>query len=722
MTSHEDEIQGEIHQLFQLANLASLYQQASTHFQQGHIEKAEELLNRILANKPNHADAIDLLGSIAAQRGLYEKAAELAVRAIESTPDNSLYYFNHGLALNNLGHPAEALLEFERATQLNPQFANAHYNRGCVLNDLDRLEEALACYDRAIQLTPQFAEAHYNRGCILSNLGRLDEALEACARAIQIYPQYYKAHNNRGNALKGLGRLEDAREAYEQAVQINPAFALGQCNLGHLHRQQGNNDQALACYQKALSLDPDYAEARWAFAMAQIPTHYGKDYDFLMCRARFSRELSALTQWFSDNVIETGYEAVGTQTLFYLAYQEENNRDLLSRYGALCVQLMKNWMDQQKFKATGIATYNIFRIGIVSSHIRDHSVWNAIIKGWFKHLDRERFELNVFSINSMQDHETVWAKSHSAFFAHGEKSLYQWVEAIRIIQPDVLIYPEISMDTMTAKLASLRLARVQITAWGHPETSGLPTMDYYLTAEGLEPQNAQEYYSEQIVCLPHLGCCYHPVSVVSARPDFNKLNIDLESPVFICPGTPFKYLPQHDWVFIEIARRLCRCQFVFFIDSCKFLSLSQKLYQRIETAFSQAGLSFSDYVVFIPWQKKPEFHGLMKHATVYLDTIGFSGFNTAMQAMECGLPLVTKEGRFMRGRLASGIMRRIGLQELIADNEEDYITLAIKLAQDSVYRESIRKQIEANRGILYDDVASVHALEDFLAGVLKRNE
>jgi predicted O-linked N-acetylglucosamine transferase (SPINDLY family) len=86
---------------------------------------------------------------------------------------------------------------------------------------------------------------------------------------------------------------------------------------------------------------------------------------------------------------------------------------------------------------------------------------------------------------------------------------------------------------------------------------------------------------------------------------------------------------------------------------------------------SQAGLNFTDYGVFIPWQPRPSFYGLMKRATVFLDTIGFSGFNTAMQAVDCGLPIVTREGRFMRGRLASGILKRIGLHELIAASDDD---------------------------------------------------
>jgi predicted O-linked N-acetylglucosamine transferase (SPINDLY family) len=103
-----------------------------------------------------------------------------------------------------------------------------------------------------------------------------------------------------------------------------------------------------------------------------------------------------------------------------------------------------------------------------------------------------------------------------------------------------------------------------------------------------------------------------------------------------------------------------------------------------------------------------------------LDTIGFSGFNTALQAVESGLPVVTREGRFMRGRLASGILKRLGLPELVAASEEDYVALAVKLARENGYRARVRAQIAAARPVLYEDQAPIRALEAFLGSVAGR--
>jgi predicted O-linked N-acetylglucosamine transferase (SPINDLY family) len=149
--------------------------------------------------------------------------------------------------------------------------------------------------------------------------------------------------------------------------------------------------------------------------------------------------------------------------------------------------------------------------------------------------------------------------------------------------------------------------------------------------------------------------------------------------------------------------------------------MSEKLRRRLEVAFTRSGLDFNEFVTFIPWQSRPKFYGWLKRADVFLDTIGFSGFNTAMQGVECAAPIVTKDGRFMRGRLASGVLKRMGVQELVAQSDEDYIALAVRLAKDTDYRSHIRDRIEKSRSVLFEDIAPIRALEDFISKVATRH-
>ena len=120
-------------------------------------------------------------------------------------------------------------------------------------------------------------------------------------------------------------------------------------------------------------------------------------------------------------------EAMALQP-FYLAYQEQDNRDLLARYGALSTEIMRRWLERQRVARAQPPRRGHLRVGIVSAHIFDHSVWTAPMKGWVGRLDRGRFEVDVFYLGQKQDQETLFAKSHAAHFEQGPKGLREWVQ------------------------------------------------------------------------------------------------------------------------------------------------------------------------------------------------------------------------------------------------------------------------------------------------------
>jgi predicted O-linked N-acetylglucosamine transferase (SPINDLY family) len=354
------------------------------------------------------------------------------------------------------------------------------------------------------------------------------------------------------------------------------------------------------------------------------------------------------------------------------------------------------------------------QIGIVGEQICNHSVWNAITKGLVLNLDTTKFEVHIFHLGTSIDDETLLARGRAKTFTDNQFSLTGVSKSIVEKSLDVIVYPEIGMHGLTMQLACLRLAPIQIATWGHPETTGLPTIDYYLSGALFEDESSQDAYTEALIKLPNLGCSYSRLPVNSADFDVEQFGITSNQPILICPGAPFKYDPKNDWIFVEIAKRLGKCRFIFFIDKN---NLSEILKTRLENVFQESNLILSDYVVFSPWLKSEQFYGLMKHADVFMDTIGFSGFNTAMQAVDCALPIVTQEGSFMRGRFASGILKRIELPELIADSDQSYIELVIRLVQDKLYHSQVVNKINEMRHVLYDDPEPIRALENFLLSI-----
>lgn len=575
-------------------------------------------------------------------------------------------HFQEGIRLAQGGHIAAAAAHLRRAAELRPDFAEAHFNLGSACRDLGQLEAAAASYRRAAELKPDSADPWLALGATLRELGRHEEAVEALERALALAPALAEAHHELGNA----------------------------------HTALGNWRRALEHFGALLAAHPGHAPARWAAAMAQIPAIPESEAESAAQREAFAASLGDLAQRLPGR--RDAFAAVAVHQPFYLAYQEEDNRELLARYGRLSCGLMGAWQESAGLAAPrSRPPAQPLRIGIVSAHVHEHSVWTALVRGWIAELDPARFELHLFSLGARGDAETRAAAARAEAFHAGPRPFPAWARLIHDSELDVLLYPEIGMDATTAKLAAMRLAPVQATSWGHPQTSGLPTMDYFLSAEDLEPPGAQAHYTEKLVSLPHLGVYLAP----GAAPPAPAVEVEGEGPLLLCPGMPFKYAPRFDRVLVEIARGLGKCRLVFFAAQAQ--ALSRKLRARLE----RAGLDFDRHARFLPWLAPAEFRGLMSRADLYLDTIGFSGFNTALQAVECGLPVVTREGRFMRGRLASGILRRMGLAELVAPGEDAYVELALRLARDS---SRFRQAIEEKRAVLYHDPAPVAALEEFL--------
>lgn len=618
------------------------------------------------------------------------------------------------------GRLREAESACRAAIAAAPLFAEAHFRLGNVLRDQGRPEEAMASYTQALALQPAHATAQVALGNLLNDLGRPREAAEHFLAAIAAKPDLPDAYANLGNSLQYLDRLDEAIACYRQAIALDAGFVEAHHNLGNALSTLDRCEDACASFRTALSLDPDYVESRWALTMSQLPAVYMDPEETLRRRAAFAEALGEMDRWFDGARLHLGARAVGVNHPFYLAYQEEDNRDLLAIYGALCCRLMHDWSTRASLRppVPGRSTHAL-RVGVASEYFWSHSVWHAIVRGWFAQLDPGRFALHAFHLGPLQDAETQFAKTRAVHFEEGGRGLQQWAQAILDRQLDVLIYPNIGNDMLALRLAGLRLAPVQVASWGHPDTTGLPTLDYYLSAQDMEPPEGDANYVERLIRLPHLGCHYRPHPVAPENVDLGGLGLDPDRPLLLCAGTPFKYAPQHDRVFVDIARNVPRCLLVFFgHDSRKYANA--RLRQRLGAAFAAAGMRAEAHVAFVPWLERPRYYGLMHRATMLLDTIGFSGFNIAMQAIECGLPIVAWEGRFLRGRFASAILRRMGLPELVARDSGEYAAVATRLLLDTGFRELTRARILERRAMLFEDQAPIRALERFLLGAAGR--
>ncbi|QWE12626.1 glycosyltransferase family 41 protein [Polynucleobacter sp. AP-Titi-500A-B4] len=721
-----------------------LLQNSFALLQKSEFEKADALLAKAYELQPNNADVLNLLGIRSYQKQQFESALALLYKANLLAPHSAqtlgniglvynalekyseaLRFFdlsiavderipethnNRGNALKGLSNDQEAFVAYEKAISLRPNYAEALNNQGVIFLEAKKLPEANSLFERAIEANPNFAIAYNNLGNALTQLRNYEFAFQCFERAIQLHPSYIDAYINFGNSLKKFKAYSGAVDCYQHALTIEPRNALIFNLLGDAYYEVGDADLAKTYYAKSLELNPNNYEARLALMVAQIPKVYRDQAEVSESRRAFIQQLEFL-QADSDLawIFQTN-ENILSRHPFYLAYQDANNEAILSKFGEISVQLAQLVQKEIALPQKCTGSPGKIRVGIVSNHFSNHPVWHAITKGLVSQLNPDLFELLLFNTNGSEDLETVIAKSKGEYF-YLNQSVAVSAQFIRNENLDVLLYPEIGMDTVSRALACFRLAPLQIAAWGHPETSGLPTIDCYLSADLFETSSSNLFYSEELIRLPNLGAYVEFQAVQKTDVHLTSLGINPDKPMLICAGSPSKYAPEHDHIFTDIARRLGSCQFIFFDFEENLTSI---LKDRLKTAFSNANLEMTQFVHFIPFLKKEEFHGLMQKAHLYLDTIGFSGFNTAIQALLCDLPIITIEGEFMRGKLASGILRRMGTPDLICHSTAEYIDRAVKFIQNQDMRNGYKKQISENLHIIFADQEPIRSLETLL--------
>lgn len=636
---------------------------------------------------------------------------------------------HQAIALIQEGKLEEALPIFEALAQETPDSFVALGNLANLLSQMGRFETALPVAEKTLMLKPGDAGMEKQRAYILHGAGficlregRLEEAKAYLVRSVEADPANGSTATlfECGSAFRVRGEYAEATRIFDLAIQKgarNPEHFL---LSGSLLMTLGDAEAARARYTDGLTAYPEFLPLHWAMTMAHLPTIWTSSDQVLAGRLAFDQALQVLSDRLSKSFTDEGEQMVGNTRPFLLSYQEQDNKPLLERYGHLCTQLMSRW------RAKYLPDVPVpvrqprqgpVRLGIVSANFRRHSVWDALIKGWLQSFSNDRLTLILFDLGCKDDLETAFAREKASTYISGKRSLAAWARCITEQSLDVLIYPEIGMETTSIQLASLRLVPIQAVWWGHPETTGFKTMDYFLSAEAFEPPDAQRYYTERLVRFPGLGTRYPRRGNPTISPVLDHLNLPTDRALLICPGAPFKYLPEHDAVWVQISKTLGpEAVLVFFTNAGMETLLSQQE-KRLEAAFEAAGLNFREQVCFIPFQPVDAFHALMRRAHVFLDTLGFSGFNTVMHALEAGIPVVTYEGAFLRGRFGAGILKRLNLSELITHSTDEYVERVVQLVRDPIFRETLRKQVLERGAALFDDPLPAQAIEEWLEAI-----
>jgi protein O-GlcNAc transferase len=560
--------------------------------------------------------------------------------------------------------------------------------------DVSTFKEAEIAYKQSILLNPNFAEAYYHYSNLLIaqlNIFRKKELMPLAFRYLQ------------------------------KAVELSPNDTEAYYRIGTLFESQGKFQEAIAYYEKALQINPQHLKAYRRYHLI-LPVFYDHFEDIQFWRSRYEQGMKSYCDAISLDQLQPRMEAlesINCRTNFPLTYQGYDNLELQHQYGRIVQRVMAaNYPQWSKpLSMPKLPKNGKLRIGYLSAHLNYHTV-GIMGLGFLKCADHRHFEIYTYHIGTVNDHMTEEFRNFSHIFHHIPNHLESLCEQIRADDLHILVFLDIGLDIMTTQIAGLRLAPVQCVWHGHPETTGLPTIDYFLSGDAHESKQAQQHYSEELIRLPKLSNVnYKSSSIPKSHKTRSEMELPEHCPLYLSCQTPFKYLPQHDYLFLEIVKQVPSSKIIFCLGE-KHDDLGIRLRHRIQTAFRKSGLDSEEFCIFRDRMEFDDYLNLLLLCDASLDTIGFTGGNTTLQAIACNLPVVTLPIDLMRGRQSYGMFKTLGVIDTVAQSEAEYVEIAVKLGNDRAWRDAIASRIEANHHLLFDDFECVRALERFFIEVV----
>lgn len=689
----------------------------------------------LLALDPADLDAHFYVAKAAFSAGDVTRAAAL-VASLATTPASrsAAFQFLSGNVAVSQSDFAAAEAAFAKATTLDPTFAGAWLNLGALQKQLRKLGEARASLTHAVKLAPHAGEAWKLLADANHAAGALADAREAYARAVATdntaSASTWMAY---GNVLVELFDFAAARDCFERVLAQEPTHEDARSVLGFVLAELGETAQARAVLESAGAAS-SATLSRQVRAALLLPQIYADRADLNTWRSRYVEglvNLETLAQSVVQSLVQSPVQPSRAadiwrlaQTNFLLAYQGENDLEPQTRYADfLRTLLMASRPDLLAPMPRSRLTGARIKVAFVSSYFRECTIGHYF-RSWIEQLDAGKFERVVVATGGLQDAVTQQLASACDRFVPLRAEVEDVATAIRELSADVLIYPEVGMGAQNYLLANLRLAPIQIAAWGHPVTTGSREIDFFLTCGEMEPADAAQHYRERPLLLPGIGTTY----AIPAVPDAlarERIGIGADRHVYVCPQSLFKVHPDNDDVFCDILQRDERAVLLFF--QAAHAPVTRQFSARLSARMQARGLAARGQVKFLPRMDARTFRAVLAMADVVLDTLHWSGGNTSLDAIAAGTPIVTLPGRLMRGRQTAAMLRAMdgtsatGLSELIVADQNAYVREAVAVARDTDKRDALRQMLRVHRDALFARTEPIRALEAHLVSLVENN-
>ena len=574
--------------------------------------------------------------------GQFAEAAQGYAAVLSQAPDDWATCYNLGLVYQHLARLPEAADMYTRAVRLNPRFAEAYNNLGNVLKTLKKEDAAIDAYRRAITLNPQLSDANYNLATMLQARGEHTPAIALFRNAVAANGLHVSAWDALYRGLLGLKRHEEAIEAVlAWDAAMPPCPELVTAGLA-LCRPIGDRD--FEARYLALALDwpfADFTPEQFAPILGMIQYFDVSREQLLACYRRYDAAV-----------------AKGKPMLI----------PLLPRRSA----------DQR------------LRIGYVSADFRRHVMGRWMLEVISRH-DLSRVSVYLISTCPPREHDAVTAefRSHADGFADvSEMDDFAAAKSIAEVDLDILV--DLAGHTMAARpgIYAHRPARTIITHLGYHGCLGLRAVDYKLTDRVSDPTDAAQFQIERLFALDTCVFPFVRITPVDADPALAD-NRDLQNKFVIA-------------AFTNVLKLSSRCLAVWrrVLDALPealllFSPPSPTQHAGILRTLAAAGIDKSR-LAFLPMQGgDAQLRAHYRHVHAVLDTFPYAGGDTTLAALDMGVPVVTLMGERHSERVGASILTHLHVTETIANDEDEFVAIAVKLARDPAFMAQTQQRLAA---------------------------
>ena len=396
---------------------------------------------------------------------------------------------------------------------------------------------------------------------------------------------------------------------------------------------------------------------------------------------------------------------------FILAYHNKNNKYLFKKVSNMIKKYCPFINEFNNNFISKTTNDKKIKIGFISYFFRNHSVTKDR-RGLIKMLDRDIFEVYSLFIGNYQFDDISNEIINCTHYVKINDDIYYAIKQIQELNLNILFYCEIGMCMLIYILAQFRLAPIQINTWDHSDTSGIDTIDYYISSKLYEKKNGYEHYSEKLIM--NEGLCtyyYNPFKYVTEIIQLQYENFENKN-IYFCPGSLFKIHSNMDIIFDKILNKDENALILF-------VGNDENRY-KLENRFKNTLGYNTERTFFVDKNFNPNyFFSLLTSCNILLDSYFFGGCNSCLEAFSINKPVVTLPGNFINSRFTYGFYKKMNFIDLISENIDDYVNIAIKIAINNNYNKYVCNEIKRKKYILYENIETVYEWNDMLVSLIK---